>query len=58
MIRNCGKCAEIQNRLPRQPLIPTETPELPFEEVASELFEYERKQYIVLVDYYSKYIEV
>ena len=58
MIRNCGKCAEIQNRLPRQPLIPTETPELPFEEVASDLFEFERKQYIVLVDYYSKYIEV
>ena len=58
MIKNCGKCAEVQNRLPRQPLIPTETPELPFEEVASDLFEFERKQYIVLVDYYSKYIEV
>lgn len=58
MIRNCCKCAEIQNRLPRQPLIPTETPELPFEEVASDLFEFEGKQYIVHVDYYSKYIEV
>ncbi|CAJ1066454.1 Transposon Ty3-G Gag-Pol poly [Xyrichtys novacula] len=58
MIRNCCKCAEIQNRLPREPLKPTETPELPFEEVASDLFEFEGKHYIILVDYYSKYIEV
>lgn len=58
MIRNCSKCAEIQNRLPNQPLMPTETPELPFEEVASDLFEFEGKQYVILVDYYSKYIEV
>ncbi|KAJ8366207.1 hypothetical protein SKAU_G00150380 [Synaphobranchus kaupii] len=58
MIRNCSKCAEIQNRLPKQPLMPTETPELLFEKVASDLFEFEGKQYVILVDYYSKYIEV
>lgn len=58
MIRNCGKCAEVQNMLPRQPLMPTETPEFPFEEVASDLFEFENRQYIVFVDYYSKFIEV
>lgn len=32
-------------------------PELPFEEVASDLFEFEGRQYIILVDYYSKFIE-
>lgn len=42
----------------RQPLMPTETPELPFEEVASDLFEFEKRQYIVLVDYYSEFIEI
>lgn len=36
--------------------MPTETPELLFEEVASDLFEFENKQYILLVNYYSKYI--
>ena len=58
MIRNCCKCAEVQNRLPREPLMPTETPQLPFEEVASDLFEFEGKHYVLLVDYYSKFIEV
>ena len=53
MVRNC-KCADFQNKLPRQPLKPTEMPELSFEEVASE---FEGKPYILLVDYYSKFIE-
>uniref|UniRef100_A0A3B3HY91 Gypsy retrotransposon integrase-like protein 1 n=1 Tax=Oryzias latipes TaxID=8090 RepID=A0A3B3HY91_ORYLA len=57
MIRSCPKCAEVQNRLPKLPLMPTETPELPFEVVGSDLFEFEDKHYIVLVDYYSKFIE-
>lgn len=37
--------------------MPTETAELLFKEVASDLFEFENKQYILLVDHYSKYIE-
>lgn len=43
-----------QNKLPRQP----ETPEPPLEKVASNLSEFEEKQYVLLVDYYSKFIEV
>uniref|UniRef100_A0A8C5MJR4 Gypsy retrotransposon integrase-like protein 1 n=1 Tax=Leptobrachium leishanense TaxID=445787 RepID=A0A8C5MJR4_9ANUR len=58
MVKNCGKCADFQNKLPRQPLRPTETPSFPFEEVASDLFEFEGTHYILLVDYYSKFIEV
>uniref|UniRef100_A0A3B1K366 Gypsy retrotransposon integrase-like protein 1 n=1 Tax=Astyanax mexicanus TaxID=7994 RepID=A0A3B1K366_ASTMX len=58
IVKNCSKCAEFQNRLPRLPLKPTETPELPFEEVATDLFEFEGKNYILLVDYYSKFVEV
>lgn len=37
---------------------PRETPKLPFEEVASDVFEFEGQQYILVVDYYSKFIEV
>lgn len=29
-LKNCSKCAEFQNKLPREPLKPTKTPELPF----------------------------
>ncbi|RXN02293.1 putative protein K02A2.6-like protein [Labeo rohita] len=58
MIKNCSKCADFQNRLPRELFKPTETADLPFEEVASDLFEFEDNHYDLLVDYYSKFIEV
>ncbi len=47
MVRNCSKCAEFQNRLLRLPLKPTETPELPFEQVASDIFKWEGKHCVV-----------
>lgn len=34
IVRNCCKCAEIPNRLPRKPLVTAETAEVPFEEAA------------------------
>ncbi len=58
MTKNCSKCADVQNRLPRQPLKPTETSELPFKEVASDLFEFEGNHYVLLVDCHLKFIEV
>ncbi|XP_035989083.1 uncharacterized protein K02A2.6-like [Fundulus heteroclitus] len=58
VVKDCSKCAEFQNKLPRLPLKPTETPELPFELVASDIFEFEGKHLILLVDYFSKFIEV
>lgn len=58
VVRNCSLCADFKKKLPRQSLKPTETPELPFEEGASDLFEFVGKQYILLVDFYSKFIEV
>ncbi|XP_060085903.1 uncharacterized protein K02A2.6-like [Ylistrum balloti] len=58
MIQNCGKCAEIQNKQPAEPLKPSVTPDLPYSEVGSDLFHFEGKNYIILVDYYSKYVDV
>ena len=39
-------------------LRPTRTPDLPWVEVATDIFEWERSNYLVTVDYYSKFIEV
>ena len=47
-----------KNKLPPEPLIPTQIPDLPFNQVTMDLFEFESKQYILVVDYYSKFIEV
>ena len=57
-IQNCTKCATFQSKQPSEPLMPSPTPELPFSEVGTDLFEFESRTYLLTVDYYSKFIEV
>ena len=58
-VKNCTKCADFQRKQPSKPPIPTETPELPFMMVGTDLFEFESNTYLLTVDYYySKFIEV
>ena len=42
----------------QHPLCPIELPERPWEVLGTDLFEFKKKTYIVLVDYYSRWIEV
>ena len=57
-VKNCPKCATFQKQNTAEPLIPTKVPDFPFAEVSTDIFEFEGKNYLILVDYYSKYIEV
>ena len=55
---NCQICADFQARNPRQPLQTHEIPDRPWSRVAADLFSLHGKNYIVLVDYYSNFLEV
>lgn len=57
-VKNCTKCADFQRKQPSEPLIPTETPGLPFMMVGTDLLDFESKTYLLTVDYYPKFIEV
>ena len=57
-VRKCDRCAQYQSKLPREPLQPTPVPDLPFSEIGIDLFDFESKHYLILVDCYSKFIEV
>nr|XP_022316673.1 uncharacterized protein K02A2.6-like [Crassostrea virginica] len=56
-VNNCSICAEYQKQQTREPVLPTTTPGLPYSHVGTEVFDYEGKKYLILVDYYSKYID-
>lgn len=57
MIINCPECSKLSTP-PRQPLLPTPLPRYPWEKVGTDLFELKGVTYLLVVDYFSRYIEV
>jgi len=56
-IENCTAC-RLNEKNRAEPLIPTQLPELPWQKVASDLLEYKGNMYLVVTDYYSRYVEL
>ena len=56
MTQNCETCLNFQIR--SEPMIPTTLPQRPWETIGTDLFELKGKSYLLLVDYFSRYIEV
>ncbi|XP_048775461.1 uncharacterized protein K02A2.6-like [Ostrea edulis] len=57
-VRNCSKCATFQNKQTPEPLKPSPVPELPYQVVGCDLFDFQSKKYLILVDYFSHYVDV
>ena len=57
LIQSCHECLKAQKQRPQQ-LTPTLLPTLPWQKVASALFEWKGDTYLLAVDYYSRYIEI
>ena len=57
LVARCRKCATEEKNRP-EPLLPTQLPQRPWQYLATDLFELDKKQYLLLVDYYSRWIEV
>jgi len=56
-VQTCSECTKSQT--PRaEPLIPTTLPELPWQKVATDLFEWKGANYLLIIDYYSRWIEI
>ena len=57
LIRNCRECLIAQKQRP-QPLTPSPLPTLPWQKVTSDLFEWKQAVYLLIVDFYSRHIEI
>ena len=58
MIDSCSVCAENRHRQQKEHLIPHEIPEQSWVKVGTDLFHFNNKSYLLVVDYYSKFFEV
>ena len=54
----CSTCLEHRSLQQNESLLPHEIPRNPWEKVGTDLFEFRKSHYLVIVDYYSNYPEV
>ena len=57
-IAKCSVCAKFQVDNPIEPMQTPKVPDLPFSRLAVDMFTLHKKDYIVLMDYYSDFVKV
>ena len=57
MVKCCTECCKTQTQR-FEPLIPSCLPELPWQKIGTDLFEWNQNTYLLIVDYYSHFIEI
>ena len=57
LVKNCLECSKAQKQR-AQPLITSSFPELPWQIFATDLFEWKHQNYLLIVNYFSRYIEI
>ena len=58
LVKNCRKCCEMDNKTQLEPLKPTTLPLRPWQRVATDLMQLNQASYLIVVDYYSRFIEL
>uniref|UniRef100_A0A1A8CXN4 Gypsy retrotransposon integrase-like protein 1 n=1 Tax=Nothobranchius kadleci TaxID=1051664 RepID=A0A1A8CXN4_NOTKA len=57
LVKNCTICIKERTN-PVEPLMPSQLPERPWQKVGADLFTFNNSNYVLLVDYYSKFVEI
>lgn len=58
LIRSCWHCNINQPSQNREPLITTTLPDLPWQKIAADLCDYKGCTFLVIIDYFSRWLEV
>lgn len=56
-MRSCSECIKFQSQR-AEPLKSSPMPSLPWKRIATDLFEWKKTTYLLIVDYYSRWIEI
>ena len=57
VVLGCDRCQEYRVSNTKEPILPGPTPDRPWDIVATDLFQWENRNYLLIVDYYSRYFE-
>lgn len=58
IVKSCESCMRFKKANVRQPLLPHGVPSAPWETIGMDLFEFQNSHWLLVIDYFSKYVEV
>ena len=58
LVTSCQVCCELKRTHQKEPLISTPLPERPWKRIAMDLCEHNHHNYLVISDYYSRFLEI
>ena len=58
MVQNCPQCSQHQPAPSKLPILQPDPPNRPWEKIGTDIFEYQKSRYLIIVDYFSHYIIV
>lgn len=57
-VTKCATCQKFRSSNIKEPLMPHEIPDYPFQKIGLDIMEFAKKDYLVLCDYYSKFLDI
>jgi hypothetical protein len=57
-VSNCSVCQQYRRRQPKEPITQMEIPNGPWQRLGADIFQFGNHDYVLFVDYYSKYPEI
>ena len=57
LVSECPNCTKFRVQK-AEPLIPSPLPNLPWQKIGTDLFEWDKTTYLLIIDYYSRWIEI
>ena len=57
-VSNCSTCMDFRSKRPPEPMIPHDIPDRPWSKVGTDLCEIDSHDFLIMIDYYSKFPEV
>ena len=58
VVSHCSTCSEYQNQYAREEMISSNVPDYPWQMVGTDLFHWDGMDFLLVVDYYSIFIEI
>ena len=58
LVTKCPECLPTRPTQRKEPLITTELPSRPWQKIAADICEYNKQHYLVVIDHFSRYLEI